>query len=372
MTQVIFNDIFDFEFNGPSDTDQWEGDYRVIQWNNSQMMAELSQRNWVGSEIEINYPLVDIEHGETGEVNEPGFLLETINLSIFAHRSIWEAKGADGMMYTQTPAFGNGSPKWNKRYNFLAILQEAGDYEPVILTAKAHTGQFIYKAISQARKRTIGLVQRLTGRDLPGYLFWITLASPGKKGKRIVGSEIKNAIYPPVALAHDISKLKKPGIIALLKSLYVGDDIRDMYTSGLYEQGQAWAEQAQVQALLPAPAGNETPETDATDAQILADGTLWLPDLSAATPRQMKDCGFSTGLFEHQNHADRAFSKSMRDKLIPSDSPILQWEVWRVELENRQAKKLRSEQDAILEAELRQPMPQAQAIATTEDEDIPF
>lgn len=347
----IINDIFNFDFEGPDDAEQWEGEFRIIQWNNSEMKAEFPQKHWLGSEIEMAHELVDIEHGEAGEAIEPGFLLDTINISVIAHRSIWEAKGADGeKMYTQEPDF--AIARWNKRYNFLCILQEGGDFEPVILTAKSHTGQFIYKAISQARKRTIGLVKRLTGKNLPGYLFWITLASPGKSGKRVVGNEIKNAIYPPMALTHDISKLKKPGIINLMKSLYVGDEIRNLYEDGLYESGQEWAIEIPQQALLP-------DVIKSTDAQILADGTLWFPDLSEAKPTEMKTCGMSTGLFRHQSHADRAFAKVMRDQGVGGATDPDKWEAWRQELEARWAHKVALDADIALEEELRGPMPQA-------------
>ena len=322
MNDQLLTGIFDFDFDGPDDSQDWEGRYRIIQYNNTEKKIEFPLAHWTGSEIEGNHELIQVEHGEAGEIVEPGFLLDTINIAVITHRSIWEAKKDGEMIYTQKPDF--SFAKWNKRINFLCILQEAGDLEPVILTVKSYTADFTFKAIANARKRNIALIKRTTGQEKPGYLAWITL-TPGPK--QIVGKEVKNKIYPPVALVHDIAKLKKPAIMDLLKALYVGDEIRDEIVENLYAKGQKWA--------LETPA--ELPQLAAPQPTVeVKDGQLIFPDMSEAKPGAMIDLAAAIpGMFEARDHASRAFAKALRNANIRNNDSGLQWSAWKAEIHDR-------------------------------------
>jgi hypothetical protein len=327
---LMIDGIFDFVFQGPDDSDQWVGQYPVIQWNNKEKAWEFPLSQWPGSQIEAAYELVNVDHGET---DEAGFLVPVINISVIAHRSVWEAQDIDGsMIYTQKPNF--EVARWSKRYNFLVICQETGDLEPCIITVKGYTGEAMFKAVSQGRKRTVNMVKQLTGKSLPGYLFWLTLSAGAKQ---LVGNEVKSTIYPPCVMTHEISKMKKPDLVALLKALYVGDTLRDMYTAGLYDQGQQWANEG-PQKALPAPSPVRQIEAPRPDpvAEVLPDNTLYFPDLSQGSRDDWMVVALSIpDLFEDRGDVNRAFSSALRAKKLSGQPSPDQWEVWRDELTRR-------------------------------------
>lgn len=316
-------------FDGPDDSDMWTDQYPFIQWNNREKAWEFPLKYWAGTEIETAHELIEVDHGEDTEY---GFLLPEINVSIVAWRFTWERQGADGQMeYSATPSFTSGE-RWSKRYNFLAIVQEVGSDDPAIITAKGYTGEYLYNALNQGRKRTLKMVRKLTGKDFPGYLFWTTLAA-GEK--RMAGKDKKSPIYPPAPIAFNISELDQDGIANLIQSLYIGDELASLIGGSLYSEGQKWA--VDVPERLALSARSEGAEIA---AEILPGGVLWLPDLADRKKSDWIDCGMSIpDLFDHREHASNAFAKVLRSQGLANAAPPNQWEAWRTELERRWAEK---------------------------------
>lgn len=310
-------------FNGPDDADLWADQYPYIQWNNSAKQWEFPLKHWAGSNIETDHELIEVDHGEE---TEHGFLLPEINVSIVAWRFTWEKLGEDGkMVYSAQPIFNNGE-KWSKRYNFLCLVRETGDDDPAIITAKGYTGEFLYNALNQGRKRTLKLARKLTNKQFPGYLFWIPLAAGNK---RVVGKEQKSAIYPPASMAYDIHELDQEGLANLLSALYIGDEFKGLIASYLFDEGQKWAVDIPQRPALSA--GETEPK-----AEILPGGVLWLPDLSDKKRPQWIELALSIpDLFNERTHASNAFAKCLRDNGLGNASPARQWEAWRTELEKR-------------------------------------
>lgn len=347
--QDLMIDIFDFNFDGPDDADQWQSQYPPIQWNNKEKAWEFPLNHWAGTAIESGHEMVMVDHGEN---DEAGFLLPVINVSVIAHRSVWETQGPEGdMIYSQNPDF--SAARWSKRYNFLVVCQEAGTMEPCIITVRGYTGEALFDAISQGRKRTVNMVKQLTGKALPGYLFWLTLSAGAK---RMVGKEAKSAIYPPACLAHDISGLDKQGLIALLQALYVGDALRDMYTAGLYDQGQQWSTETPRVNALPAPAA--VPQIEAGQRRMVEiddAGTLIFDDLSASGKGAWIDCAMEIpDLFKDRGQAMGAFATAMRVKGLSGIPPSPeQWAAWREWLTGKWYEKMDELESVRREAELR-------------------
>ena len=325
------------EFDGPDDSDMWTDQYPFIQWNNSEKKWEFPLKHWAGTQMEQDYELIEVDHGQ--EI-EHGFLLDTIHISVVAWRYTWECQGDDGkMVYSLKPDFDSGQ-RWSKRYNFLCLVQETGDDDPVIITAKGYTGEFLYNALNQGRKRILKLARHLTGRQFPGYLFWLPVTA-GEK--RLVGKKDKSAIYPPAPVIQDISELDTDGLSNLLNSLYVGDELKGLLTGYLYQDGQQWAsENTDRLQVLPAGGDNQS-----SLAEILPGDILLLPDLSNRKRSEWIECAMSIpGLFDHRSHASNAFAKALRDRNAGGVSLDRQWDIWRADLERRWNEK-KADDDAV-------------------------
>jgi hypothetical protein len=155
-------------------------------------------------------------------------------------------------------------------------------------------------------------------------MFWLPLVA----GEKVyVGSEKKSEIQPPVPIYNDLSTLDRQGTIDLVKSLYIGNDLRDAIQEYLFEQGQAWVAEAHQMRL-------QSPSI--MEAQILPGDVLYLPDLSDKRPPAWIDCAVAIpGIFDNRHHASNAFAKILREKRLGSAPISQQWEAWREEIERR-------------------------------------
>lgn len=333
--------------------DIWGDAYLPVQWQNLLGKWEFPLEFWGGSMLEFEHEVVQVRH-QSNMVD--GFLLDSISIAPFAVKIHWGYKDSNGKYHMAPEPLDDVNP-WRSRVHILALVKEAGSLTPTILTAGSNTGKHLLANIRQSQRRITNMLKRIEYGDRPTHLFWTEMIA----GKPItVGDgEATSTICPPVAVAPaNIYKMTPKVIAKYLTSIYVGHDIRDLFNDGLWDEGQEWAaKQPERLQLEDGNGGNDNvalpPAT--IEAAVLDDGTLWFPDLSGASIREMKNCGMSVpGLFNHQNHADRAFSKLMRDKHISerADNSIV-WEAWRVELETRYADQEALKENQIREAELR-------------------
>lgn len=339
---VILNEELDgldglADFAGPDDSDMWTDQYPFVQWSNNEKKWEFPLKHWAGSRIESEHKLVEVDHGAE---REPGFLLDMIHVAVVAWRYTWERMGNDGrMVYAAQPDF-EGGQKWSKRYNFLCLIRETGDSDPCIITAKGFTGEYLYNALNQGRKRTLKIAQKLYGKRFPGYLFWIPLVAGDK---RMVGNETKSAIYPPVAVASEISEADTDGLANLLSALYIGADLKELFASYLYDEGQKWVEDVPQRLAL-------TSGEPEAKAMVLPGGVLHTPDLSEAKVTEWMKMALSLEiegrpLFDHSSHCNNAFSKMLRQKGLDRSPDIsAKWEAWRDELQRRIDERIGSEE----------------------------
>lgn len=325
------------DFDGPSDDELWAETYNYVQWNNPERKWEFPLKHWAGSAIEQNYEISEVYHNN-GQDTEHSVLIDVIHISVVAWRYTWEKfNEADGkMMYATRPV--EGEAGWRKRYNFLALVKEAETDEACIITARSFTGEYIYNAIMQFRKKILKLASRMSGgKRLPGYLFWIPLTA----GDRVmVGKEQKSAIFPPVAMVDDISELDDDGITYLLQSLYIGEDLKSLIAGQLFNEGQQWANEYREQAQLGGGDAKALPVS--AEAIVLDGGLLYMPDLSAEKPPKWIDCAMSIpGLFNHREHASNALAKVLRQNRHKTGNDMAaQWEVFREDIERRYAEKV--------------------------------
>lgn len=343
---ILFGDeklSFLFDFDGPDDGDFWSETYNYFQWSNPAKAWEFPLKYWAGTAIESNYKAQDIDHGN-GQTEEPGMLIGTIHLSVIAWRYTWEKDDGNGRKI-YSAQFPQGEEGWRKRYNFLCLLREAESDELCILTARGWTGEYIYNAFNQFRQKMVKLAARMSGgRKVPGYIFWTPLTAGEKK---LVGANQQSAIYPPVSVVQDVSELDNEGLGNLLRSLYIGDELRDLVAGYLFEEGQTWASERRDNLL---PAGGEE---ESNEADILPGNVLYIPDLSGKKPPAWIECAMSTGLFNEKTHASNALAKVLRTKR-PGNDPAQQWEAFRADIERRWAEKVESDEAVEREKGLRE------------------
>lgn len=339
---ILENDPLSFlhSFVGPDDSEMWADRYPIIQWNNPEKKWELPIKYWGGTRLEQEHEAVEVEH-DNGQSIELSILAEELNIAVIAWRYSWEKRTDDGRKI-YTAQFPEGEEGWNKRYHFLCLLKEAGTDEPALITVRGHTGEFLYNAIYQFRRRITKLAARASGdnRTFPGYMFWIPLVG-GEK--RMVGGDKKSAIYPPVAVVNDISELDDEGVATLLQSLYIGDELMAIITGDLFNEGQAWVDEHK-QRLLTGSNGS-TPGQQSVKAEILPGNVLVLPDLSDGEPRDWIACAMSTGLFDEESTASSAFARVLRRRpgLIKKPGSE-QWAAFQAELEKRWQEKVEREE----------------------------
>jgi hypothetical protein len=269
-----------------------------------------------------------------------GFLMDSINISPFAYKIHWGYKDAEGKYHIAEEPDWTITDAWRSRVHILALMKEAQSTVPIIITAGSNTGKHLLANIRQGQQRITNMLKKIDRPNVPSYLFWMEMVA----GKPIIvgEGETSQTICPPVAVAPaNLRKMTPKAIAKYLTDTYVGHDIRDLFNDGLLVEGKEWSVKQPEQLVLSDGNGDDDnvalpPPT--TKAAILDDGTLWLPDLSNASRTEMKACGMSIpDLFNHQDHANRAFAKVMRDHRIGSDDKNIQWEAWRVELEKRYA-----------------------------------
>lgn len=338
--EVILNDDsnnplgFLDQFDGPDDSDLWQETYAFVQWNNRAKAWEFPIKHWAGTAIEANNEITEVDHNN-GVDTEHSVLIDIIHVSVIAWRYTWEKPNLDGKpTYALRPV--EGEKGWRKRYNFLCLIKESESDEPCIITARSFTGEYMYNALMNFRKKILKTAQRASGNKLPGYIFWTPLTAGEKL---MVGKEQKSAIYPPVAIVDDVSELDDEGIANLLQSLYIGDELAAVIRGGLFTEGQSWATEHRDKLQLPS--GNNVGTVD-IQAEVLPGGMLYLPDLSKEKRAKWIDCAMTIdGLFNSPTHASNALSKCLRDNRgkYSSNDTVQMWEVWRVELEKRVAEK---------------------------------
>ena len=266
--------------------------------------------------------------------------MDSISIAPFAYKVHWGYKDADGKYITAEEPDWTITDAWRSRIHILALMKEAEDMTPIIITAGSNTGKHLLANVRQGQLRITNMLKKIDRPNVPPCLFWMEMiAGP----PIIVGEgETIQTITPPVAVATaNLRKMTPAAITKYLTNLYVGHDIKDLFNDSLFDEGQEWSVKQPERLVLGdgnGGADNVALPPPTIKAAILDDGTLWLPDLSGASRTDMKACSMSIpGLFNHAEHADRAFAKVMREKRIGSADKDVQWEAWRVELEMRYA-----------------------------------
>ena len=311
--------------------------YSFLQWNNGAAAWEFPLDQWGGSQIDQDHDTVEVIHN-FGQDTEPGMLVDIIHISVVAQRVTWE-KEMDGKR-VYSPHYEDGM---RKRYNFLCLIKETDSPDLAIITARSYTGSYIQNAIKQHKKSVLKLASRMAGGTrFPLYMFWLPLCA----GEKIyVGGEKKSEIQPPSPAYSDLSGLNNEGAGDLVKSLYIGDDLRGIINDYLFGEGQSWTDEHQ--RLLPAPSSNIPPHIE-----VLPGNVLYFPDLSAKKPPDWIEAAMTIeGLFQARPDASNAFAKMSR-KLPRGTDQAAQWEAWRNDLERRYKEMVEAQESVALEAQL--------------------
>lgn len=341
-TEVIVNVFDEIEVASEGQetleaTDIWGSRYLPIQWQNQLGLWEATLEFWAGSMLELTTEVSQVRHGSK---MVDGFLLESISIAPFAIKTHWGYKDASDKYIMAKEPLDKINP-WRSRVHILALMKEAESLTPVIITAGSNTGKHLLANIGAGQRRIKNMLKRIGRPNVSPHLFWVEMVA-GKPMDVSDGKET-STICPPVAPAPaNIHKMTPKAIAKYLTDIYVGHDIRDLFNDGLLVEGQEWAtKQPERLVLSDGNGGNGNALAAPTDAEVLADGTLWFPDLSEAKPTQMKACGMSIpGLFDHPDHASNAFAKVMRDQRIGGAADADKWEAWRIELEKRWTEKM--------------------------------
>ena len=326
--EVILNDA-------PADTlsfldwqapdDQLDAEvYPFAQWNNNEAQWEFPLEHWGGSQIDQDYDTVEVAH-DFGQSTEPAMLVPVIHIAVIAQRMTWEKIELDGKRsYSATYEKG-----MHKRYNFLCLIKETESPDPVIITARSYTGSYIQNAIKQHRSSVLKMASRIgRGTRYPTYMFWLPLVAATKKV--LVGGEKKSPIQPPVPAFDDLTSISQAGVTDLVKSLYIGDEYRQIINEYLYPEGQTWAKEYQ-QLQLTGGNGNGV----SNEAEVLPGGVLILPDLSKKGPKEWVTCAMSIpGLFNVDQHASNMLAKFLRSNRHLSNNAS-QWEAFSEEVKAR-------------------------------------
>ena len=314
--------------------------FQYLQWNNGVAAWEFPLDQWGGSNIAQVHEAVEIVH-DMGQVTELGMLLETINISVIAHRTTWEKENAEGKRVYSS----NYEPGMRKRYNFLVLIREVGGFELAVITARGYTGGYIEVAIKDHKQSVLKLASKLAnGTKFPPYMFWLPLTAGDKV---FVGGEKKSEIQPPAPVYNDLSGLDDAGIRDIVEALYIGDELREAITGYLFDEGQSWKNEHE-QHLLSGP-------DDPPSIEVLPGGNLVIPDLSAEKRGGWIEIAMTIpGLFKAREHAGNALAQVLRDKvLLPRGSDqTAQWEAWRNDLDRRHTKMLESQEAVAIEAQL--------------------
>lgn len=362
----IITSIFD-EIDGQETADIWGDIYLPVQWQNPLGKWECPLEHWGGSMLEFEYEISQVRH-QTNMID--GFLLDSISIAPFAVKVHWGYTDASGK-YIMAPEPQDDVNPWRSRVHVLALLKEAQSLTPIILTAGSNTGKHLLANIRQGQRRIANMLKRIGYGDRPTHLFWMEMIA----GKPIeVGEgEATSTICPPVAVAPaNIQKMTPKAIRKYLTDLYVGHDIKNIFNDGLWNEGQEWATKQPERLLLDDNTNggdNVALPPASVEAVVLVDGSLHIPDLAEAKEKDWITCGASVpGLFNHRNHASRAFSKMLRDGNLQRASKAAQWEAWKVTLIERWHDLEALNESQSREAEFSVSMPRADANASAMDE----
>lgn len=384
VIENIFDEIVPVE--GQETADIWGATYLPVQWQNLLGKWEFPLEHWGGSMLEFKYEISQVRH-QSDMVD--GFLLDSISVAPFAVKIHWGYRDASGKYIMAEQPLDDINP-WRSRVHVLALLKEAESMTPVIITAGSNTGKYLLSNIRQGQRRLANMLKRIGYGDRPTHLFWMEMIAG--KPVEVGEGEAISTICPPVTEPPvGISKITPKALAKHLTSIYVGHDIRDVFDNGLWDEGQEWSAKQPERLLLDdGTNGDNTALPPAsTEAVVLVDGSLHIPDLSDAKPPAMKACAMSIpGMFNAQQHADNAFAKVMKRKRIGGASKMIQWEAWRDDLlerwdalqalnesQNREAEarltpKVESEIPAAAELTLTA-MDEVEAHAAVDEDDIP-
>lgn len=333
VIENIFDEIEGHE--GQEAQDIWGDIYLPVQWQNLLGKWECPLEHWGGSMLEFEHEVSQVRH-QANMID--GFLLKSINIAPFAVKVHWGYKDASGKYIMAEKPLDDVNP-WRSRVHVLALMKEAGSMTPVVLTAGSNTGKHLLANIRQGQRRIQNMLKRINRAGVPAHLFWMEMIAG--KPVEVGEGEATSTICPPVASPpSNVYKMTPKAIAKHLTGIYVGNDIRDIFNESLFDEGQEWAAKQPERLLIDGGTNggdNVALPPAMTEAVVLDDGSLHIPDLSGGSIRDMKNCGMSVpDLFSHQSHADRAFSKLMRDKHIGiRQDNALVWEAWRNELETR-------------------------------------
>ncbi len=367
--KAVIKDVFD-EIEVAQETQEgvvsiWGNTYLPVQWQNLTGQWECPYEHWAASMLEFDHDVVQVRHGSN---MVDGFLLDSISLAPFAIKTHWGYKDPEGKYIAADEPDWSVSDAWRSRVHILALMKEAESLTPIILTAGSNTGKHLLANVGKGQQRIKNMLKKIERPDVPSYLFWMEMLAgpPVTVGE----GETSQVICPPIAPPPAKIRGMTPKAIAKhLTDIYVGYGIRDLFNDSLLAESQEWAAKQPERLQLGDGNGGDSAALPApTDASVMADGTLWLPDLSEAKPTKMKACGMSIpGLFSHPDHAANAFTKVMRDQRIGGATDADKWEAWRVELEKRWADKVALDADIAREIEERGAMGEVEADA----EEIP-
>jgi hypothetical protein len=335
-SKVVTNIFDEIEVDDDQEIiDIWGSKYVPIQWQNILRQWEAPLEHWGGSMLEFEHDIVPVRH-QNHDV--PGFLLDSISIAPFAVKIHWGYKDADGKYITANEPDWSVSDAWRSRVHILALMKEADDTTPIIITAGSNTGKHLLANIRQGQRRVKNMLKKIGRPNIPTHLFWMEMiAGP----PIIVGEdETSQTIWPPISAAPaNVRKMTIKVIAKHLTDLYVGHDIKSLFDEGLFDEGQEWSIRQPEQLVLSDGNGSDNVALPpaSVEAVVLVDGSLHIPDLSNASIREMKNCAMTIpALFNHQSHADRAFSKMLREKHINERAGnALMWEAWKLELLER-------------------------------------
>jgi hypothetical protein len=328
----IFDEIAPVE--GQETVDIWGDTYLPVQWQNLLGKWECPLEHWGGSVLEFEYEIEQVRH-QANMVD--GFLLDSISIAPFAYKVHWGYRNGEGQYIMAEQPLDDVNP-WRSRVHILALMKEAESMTPIILTAGSNTGKHLLANVRQGQRRIANMLKRIGREGVPTYLFWVEMIA----GKPIeVGEgEATSTICPPVAVAPaNIHKMTPKVIAKHLTSLYVGHDIKDVFSDGLWDEGQEWSIKQPERLLLDDGTNggdNVALPPPLIEAVLLDDGSLHIPDLSEAKEKDWITCAASIpGLFGHRNHASNAFAKVLRKGHLERASRAVKWEAWKTVLLER-------------------------------------
>lgn len=130
-------------------------------------------------------------------------------------------------------------PKWEKGaqiYNELLCLQVEGLSDaPVVWVSKGLTGAAVSKALKQYHQTLLRAGEKIAGRRLPAYTFWLTV--------RTEVNEQRHIVYRDTGFGSQVTlpQLEMPAAIdqAVIDQAFVGEDLL-VFGEAIREQFDSW------------------------------------------------------------------------------------------------------------------------------------